>query len=388
MAWLVDTTGNGARAEHQPEERRTSPRKKAKLEATELMSKHLAPKSKAYKGERKHVRIYLDQTRSGAIKWLSRKCKGSFPKIDHEFVRNLACWFLDNYRKGTLELTQASMNFYYTRAGLPPQWMGIAINRVMRAYKAARAEVAMEAGQVSAAGNRTAVPEHAIEWLLEMAEREIIAFEVLPSRKEATLVEWAVLMLVGWLFNLRASSMSVQKGDIYFSPRGFLVINSDLVKMKDRGVKHQKQCPPPEKNKGPKHPRARLFAVVRKMLSVVENAGVEENIFPALCSDPLEAAKDITEKMLELIKTDVADLPKGKTISSHSWRKACSSGLFAIGCSYQRAIMVWGQWKSQSSCERYIDKTYAVTKFSVGMFDWLPTSVATEWHAEDQQEDP
>ena len=100
MAWLVDTTGNGARAERQPEERRTSPRKKAKLGATELMDKHPAPKSRAYVGERKHVRIYLNETRSGTIKWLSRKCKGSFPKIDHEFLRNLACWLLDNYRKG------------------------------------------------------------------------------------------------------------------------------------------------------------------------------------------------------------------------------------------------------------------------------------------------
>ena len=360
-------------------EQRRSPRRATTAEAR--MTKHLKPKSKAYVGERKHLRQYLAETTAGGdkIKWISKKCKGSFPMINHEFVRDYSCWLLDNFRKGNLELTQSAVNYYYTEAAMPPPWMGIAINRVMRAYQAARLELAIEAGQGSAAGSRIAVPEYVVIWLLELAEAGMATLEEEATNQEdtATDTEWVVLILVGWLFDLRASSMAVQVGDLYFSPHGYLVINSELVKMKDRGVKHQKQCPPPSKAAGPRHPRARLFEVVRKTLASAEKCSAIK--FPELCPDPLIAAVEITAAMVIIIPDEIASLPKGKTISSHSWRKACSSGLFSIGCSYQRAIMPWGQWKSQSSCEKYVDKEYVTTNFSVGMFDWLNTSTVSVW---------
>ena len=344
------------------------------------MAKHLKPKSMAYAGERKHLRKYLAETMPGGdqIKWISKKCKGSFPMINHEFVRDYAIWLLDNYKKGNLEMTQSAINYYYTEASMGPPWMGTAISRLMRAYQAARLELAIEAGQGSAAGTRVAVPEYVVIWLLQRAEEGVATLEEQATGQEDTTdTEWAVLMLVGWLFDLRASSMAVQVGDLYFSPHGYLVINSELVKMKDRGVKYQKQCPPPAKALGPRHPRARLFEVVRKTLASAEKCSAVT--FPELCPDPLVAAVEITAAMAIIIPDEISSLPEGKTISSHSWRKACASGLFSIGCSYQRAIMPWGQWKSQSSCEKYVDKEYVTTNFSVGMFDWLNTSAAAVW---------
>jgi hypothetical protein len=77
-----------------------SPRKAITAEAR--MTKHLKPKSNVYVGKRKHLRQDLAETTPGgeAIKWVSKKGKGSIPKIMHEFVRNSSCCLLDNYKKG------------------------------------------------------------------------------------------------------------------------------------------------------------------------------------------------------------------------------------------------------------------------------------------------
>ena len=229
---------------------RTSPRRGNSRVNTEehaagLMKKHEKQKSKAYKSERKHVRKFLEDTVNDKIKWLSRKVKGSFPKVDQDFVRRIAVYFLVHYRKANLELTQSAMNYYYTRANLQGEWVGITIGRVMRGYQAARLELAVERGEVSAGGRRTAVKECTIEWLLRTAEDTLEPRTETGAAADPLQAAWIGIFLIAWLFNLRASSVSFEKGDVYFTAHGHLGVRSSLVKMKDRGVKYQKTCPPP-----------------------------------------------------------------------------------------------------------------------------------------------
>jgi hypothetical protein len=80
-----------------------SPRKAITAEAR--MTKHLKPKSNVYVGKRKHLRQDLAETTPGgeAIKWVSKKGKGSIPQ-DHARVRaELLVLFARQLQERTLE---------------------------------------------------------------------------------------------------------------------------------------------------------------------------------------------------------------------------------------------------------------------------------------------
>ena len=110
---------------------------------------------------------------------------------------------------------------------------------------------------------------------------------------------------------------------------------------------------------------------MKALLNIAKKAEGGDQVFPDLCPDPLEAAKKVTEAMDLIIPAEQADLPEGRGISSHSWRKACTSAIFKAGGDYQRVVMPWGEWDSQASCEKYVEKSYMITDFSRRAFDWL-----------------
>ena len=333
------------------------------------MDKHLKLKNQtSYRGERHAWRRFLTETwgpvRNG--NWMSKKTKGSFPKITPALTRSYGIWLLANYKKGTLEQSQAATNHYYLKAGQPAPWAGRTFARLMSAYKAARRELAIENGERHAAGARTGVPEQCFKFLLTKAES-------LPDDDPAV-SEIAVIM-TGFAFCLRASSLCFESQDVYFTNTGELIVNSFVVKCQDRSEKHARRIPPGPKAAGPTHPRTRYLTLMRRV--------IDKAHFYDCTGDPDESSTLITAMMETHIPTGVSVLPEGRTISSHSLRKAAASALFAIGADFYRAIMPWGCWKSFTSAEKYVDKKYVATTWSGGFFDWLrATSAVFTWNKE------
>ena len=302
--------------------------RKPSLSAGQRLEKHLKLKNPtAYKGERHAWRRFLTQI-WGPVKhgkWMSKKTKGSFPKVTTELTKSFGVWLLSNYKKGTLEQTQAATNHFYQKAGQPPPWTGRSFARIMSAYKAARRELAIENGEKHAAGARTPVPEQCFKFLLTKAK-------TLPY-DHLEVAEIAIIM-TGFAFCLRASSLCFDKQDVYFTNAGELIVNSEVVKMKDRSEKHARRLPPGPKAAGPRHPRTRYLTLMRRV--------IDDDHFYDCTGEPDETAGLITKMMGRLIPDNVAMLPKGRTISSHSLRKASASALFAIAADFHRCIMPWG----------------------------------------------
>ena len=138
--------------------------------------------------------------------------------------------------------------------------------------------------------------------------------------------------------------------------------------MKDRSEKHARRLPPGPKAAGPRHPRTRYLTLTRRV--------IVGDYFYDCTGEPDETAGLITKMMDRLIPDNVAMLPKGRTISSHSLRKASTSALFAIAADFHRCIMPWGGWKSLTSAEKYVDRGYLATSWSGGLFGSFRASVS------------
>jgi hypothetical protein len=330
------------------------------MSAEERLDKHLKLKNPlAYKGERHAWRRFLTEI-WGPIKegnWMSKKTKGSFPKITTDLTKSFGIWLLANYRKGTLEQSQAATNHFYQKAGQPPPWTGRSFARIMSAYKAARRELAIERGEKHAAGARTPVPEQCFKFLLSKAEG-------LPNG-HPEVAEIAIIM-TGFAYCLRASSLCFEKEDVYFTNAGELIVNSEVVKTESRAHKHSKRLPPGPRAAGTRHPRTRYLALMRRV--------VDNDHFYDCTGEPDETSTLVTAMMRKLIPDNVAMLPQGRTISSHSLRKASASALFAIAADFHRCIMPWGGWRSLTSAEKYVDRKYLATSWSGGFFDWFRAS--------------
>ena len=329
-----------------------------------------------YARERKHLIEYLNaQTEISPAPegWLVKDIKDTFPEWSVQLLQRFAGWLLDNYKKGTLAHTQAAVNFYYVESGLQTPWIGPMYHRTMTKYCDARRAIAIdndefESGQIPA-GCRIAVPEDVISWLLTFAES-------LPDRDSR--LEKCAVILLGFLCLLRASSLYLEKGDVTFIQDGegndtVLIVNSLCVKTLDKVSKHQLRCPAPDPSMGPKHPRARTFAVIKR--AVARGSVTLGNI-----AAPGLAHSEVTKWMDELIPKDVSSLVKGEKITSHSLRKAGASAMCSLGIDVRSRVMPWGRWKSIASVERYAKLGYMVSSFSGAMFDWcLPPHSAFAW---------
>ena len=338
------------------------------------MNKALKKLSSNYPRERKHFIQWLcEQTVMAAqpCGWLVESEKDSFPDFTNALLKTYAEWLLDNYKKGSLAHTQASINHYYQEAGLPAPWLGRAFSRTASKYAEARLEMAIdndefENGQVPM-GCRVPVPEDVIIWLLKFAE----GLEDSDPR-----VARIGLMLIAFLFLLRASSIYFELGDVRFIKNGdgentVLIVDSTCVKMLTKAKKHQMRCPAPDAKYGKDHPRNRIFKVVERALRL-------DNFYEIAAPDL--ASKAITKWMAEIIPSEISSLVKGEKITSHSWRKAGGSAMCSMQINLRTRIMPWGRWKCITSCEKYCLVGYLVTSFSGAVFDWyLPPLSTYKW---------
>ena len=297
---------------------------------------------------------------------------GALPDIDNSTVLKYGAWLLEatnKYKKANLSNSRAAVNHFYIKAKRAPPWQGPAFFRSMGAYMGARLKQAIKDGDKKAGGLRVAITEDVCEWILEQAEEQQDGCD-----KQTKLT----LILLGWVFCLRAGSTSFVEGDIKFAknedgtPR-YLIVDSDCLKLEDPNPSQYKQrrCPAPDPKLGPMHPRARFMALVEIMIT-------KGNV--AISGAPTKTSDIMTKWIRELIPDDIAHLPKGHSLSSHSLRKGCASALNGCGCDIRIVIMPWGRWMSYTSCQGYITKGYQSTRFSNGMFDWIaPRGTSIDW---------
>ena len=328
------------------------------------MDSHMAFKSDNYDREWRHFLRWLNETPekiepSGG--WLVKSNKDSFPPFTKVLLREYASWLLDEYHKGSLAHTQAAVNHFYSEAGIAAPWIGRSFHRIMGKYVDARKELAIENGEFekgqTPAGCRVPVPEDVLVWLLAFAEN---------LEPEDPRLAKVTIILIGFVFLLRASSLYFEKGDVAFVKDGdgndvTLVVQSVCVKTLDSATKHQLRCPGPNPKFGPKHPRARFFGVVRKAL---DNGGL------CCISSSAAASTTVTKWMAEIIPASVSSLVKGHKITSHSLRKAGASAMATLAIDFRGQIMPWGRWRTAASAEKYAQVGYVVTTFSGGMFSW------------------
>ena len=287
----------------------------------------------------------------------------ALPKFDNDVLVEFASWLLqeDNkYKKGSLENLRSALNHYYISAKFRAPWQGSAFRRAMKAYIAARLEQAIENGEDDALGLRSPVPEDVYAWMMKEAEGMMDGD---PDKTAYTLI------LIGWLFCLRASSTSFVACDIRFARNELgeivtLIVDSTVLKMDGKGpsLYKQRRCPAPDSDLGPEHTRARLFVLIESML---EHGDVTQS------GEPDTTSKIFTAWLQDMVPDDISNLPKGHVLKSHSIRKSAASALKALGCSPENVIMPWGRWKTWASCKLYITEGYIVTRFSGAMFDWM-----------------
>ena len=334
----------------------------------------MAPRSSNNDRERRHFIEWLnsrDDITAPAGGWLANSDKDSFPEFNVKVLKEYASWLLDTYKKGSLAHTQAAINHYYQEAGIPAPWLGRHFSRTMSKYAEARLERAIdnnehESGQLPM-GCRVPVPEDVMNWILVQAEAK--------DDEDPNLAKLAI-MLIAFLFLLRASSLFFEKGDVRFVLDGdgkpvTLIVDSTCVKMQSKAKKHQMRCPAPPSSAGPDHPRARVFEIIAKAIKLPAFYEIQA---------PETASSAITGWMRELIPASVSSLPNGEKITSHSFRKAGASAMCSLGLDIRTKIMPWGVWKCIESVENYVVQGYLVTRFSGGMWDWiLPANSPFEW---------
>ena len=293
---------------------------------------------------------------------------GSLPPFNRKLLFNFAAFLMDDsnkYTKADLDVCRSSVNFYYLQAGLPAPWQGSAYFHTMNSYKGARKAKNIALGKTDTDPFRVAVPEDVYIWLLDEAEKPETSDDVRTA---------FTLILIGWLFGLRAGSTAFTPGDVRFAKNSdgsvrTLIVDSESLKLQDPNPSTYKQrrCPAPDAKFGPTHPRARLFALIGRM---IEAGNIAISGTPVKCSDV------ITKWMKDLIPASISQLPVAHKITSHSNRKACASCLDYHGCGMKQTIMPHGRWQSFSSAEKYVEKGYQATRFSAGMFDWLIAETA------------
>ena len=344
------------------------------MSGEDLMSKHLKLSSNNYEREWKHFKEFLQSQSKVATPvkgWLVPENSWSFPTFDVEFLEDYSAWLLDHYKKGSLVHSQAAINYYYAQAKLPSPWLGRRFTRIMTKYIDARKSKMVAAREFTSGqtpmGCRVPVPEDVIENLLAIAEG---LPDVNPNKSYITII------LIGFLFLLRASSLYFEEGDIKFITNGdgrktTLVIQSLCVKAKSKAAKIQMRCPAPAEELGPSQPRARIFTLIEKCL--------EKGDLHCIAS-PEEASATVTKWMQDIIPAELASLVEGEKITSHSLRKAGASALCSLGMDIKSKVMPWGGWKTVSSAEKYPVLGYLVTRFSGGVFSWmLPKGSPFEW---------
>lgn len=340
-----------------------------------LLAKHTEFKSGNYDTEIRHAREFLDEilgdikhakgAKELGARWLDPDTKGSFPCLTVPLIEEFTEWLLKKYKKGSLDNTCAAMDHWYVKHGQPPQWAG-RFEGLKKGYIAARLELAIERGEVQAAGVRTAVPERVIIFLLELGEQAPIG---------STTKSFCALLCMAYVGLLRASSLWFERDDVKFADNGDLVINSSVLKARTRAHKHRKDFGAPKPEAPPNHPRVRMFKLIKQCLSHDPDA-------LRIVDCQTKAATTITAWMEANIPQSVHCLPPGLVITSHSFRKAGASAMFAIGLDPRRHIMPWGPWASQDSFECYLIKGFAVTSFSGAMWDWYPlVSYTYAWKA-------
>ena len=348
-----------------------------KLSGAQRLDKHMKMKSSNYSTEWRHFKQWLEeQTKIPTPEhgWLVKNDKSTFPKFNLSTLKTYSAWLLENYKKGALTHTQAAINYYYHESGLAAPWIGRSFSRASAKYADARKELMIENAEYEVEGGflplgcRVAVPEDVIKWLLQKAEGLETLDTDLP--KIATI-------LIGFLFLLRASSLYFEEGDIRFVKDGdghiaTLIVERECVKNKDKATKHQKRCPAPDHELGPKHPRTRIFAIIERAL-------LNDEMF-SLVTSSASASDTVTTWMQELIPASVLSLVKGEKIQSHSLRKAGASAMLALGMDLRTVIMPWGEWGTISAAEKYPTRGYIVSHFSGGVFSWcLPATSPFAW---------
>ena len=346
----------------------------AELDTEQIFKKHLKLKSDNYEREWNHFQQFLAYQSKIATPvggWCKSGYPHSFPAFNIEVLQDYSTWLLINFKKGTLVHSQAAINYFYTQAKLPAPWLGRQYSRTMARYIDARLEIMIEnqefkSGQIPA-GCRIPVHEDIFIALLNKAEK------MQTSNEDRSKI---AIMLIGWLFLLRASSLFFEPGDIRFIKDGdgrntTLILESSVVKMKGVATKHQKRCQAPDPKLGPRHPRARIFKLIQECLDY-------GNLF--CIPTPEDASTTVSGWMDKIISPQMASLVRGQKISSHSLRKAGASALCSLGADLRTMVMPWGEWKTMTSAEKYAAQGYIVSKFSGGVFDWmLPTGSPFTW---------
>ena len=361
-----------AAIEEVDDEKVEQPKPKAAKTGKELFSQFYSLSNpEKYASEMKAYGLFANKRINGAPPggWCVIDADGKvashrLPKFNNDTLVEFASWLLEDtnkYKKGSLDMTRSALNHYYIAAGFRAPWQGSSYFRAMSAYCAARKQQAIENGEVNAAGLRCPVPEDVLEWMMKQAEGMASGSETKTA---------FTLILIGWLFCLRASSTSFVRGDIRFARDDegnptYLIIDSTSLKMEmgsTPGEYKQRRCPAPDANLGVSHPRARLFELIEDMLLHGDLS---------ISGEPKEASGVVTGWLKDLVPENISNLPKGHSISSHSVRKAAASSLQQLGCPIETTIMPWGRWMSMSSCQLYLHKGYQVSRFAGAMFDWM-----------------
>eukprot|EP01050_Picozoa_sp_SAG11_P018879 SAG11_NODE_2922_length_2834_cov_2.238670_3_plen_343_part_00 len=122
-----------------------------------------------------------------------------------------------------------------------------------------------------------------------------------------------------------------------------------------------RSIPPPQ---DPTHPRARVFAGVRRALVRYPNFLTVTN--------GLSAATRITANVRRLLPDGMLLLPGNRKIGAKSMRKTMASATAAQQIPFE-VIRQWGLWSRKSTVleDGYVDRSYPVDPFMASLFDWL-----------------
>ena len=104
---------------------------------------------------------------SSAGQWL--------PPMDHDVIKVIAAWFLDNAKRQDLHNVKSCVNTHYKLAGSVRPWVDY--SRTMQKYEALRMELSVEEAIVDEANGkigklkRVPIPEESIETRLQIGEK-------------------------------------------------------------------------------------------------------------------------------------------------------------------------------------------------------------------------
>jgi hypothetical protein len=268
---------------------------------------------------------------------------------------------------GDLNGFRSALNRYFEENGCGrPLKDSVNVEQTIRDYDLLQQQSKQARGEESKL-HRVPVPESLFMHLLQLGE-----FAVDQSTL-CWVATWFV-QLLGWL---RGDSVGgFQRGDVRFDSMGYLLISVRKMKMKPQFLLHPGLISIPP-GTGLQHVRTRVLAIVRRALAVdsaffavVHAVVLEKNV--AAGSDRVAAA--ITQELRRRCRSYVLSLPKGQTVSCHSWREMGAVSCFLAHYDTNR-MAAHGFWESIGTMYGAYIKPYKSTfpysRWLSQLFDFL-----------------